>query len=68
MANFNPRMRITVDDEVIEFQALITEREAMIAENIQRCSLNQSIAYIDRDFFIIAEKMRKLKEEKVCRG
>ena len=47
----------------IELQALITEREAMVALNMQRAALGQSMAYNDGHFFQLAEDMRKLKED-----
>ncbi len=40
------------------FQALICEREGMVAENKQREILGQSMAYTDVDFQILAEKFR----------
>lgn len=47
----------------IELQALITEREGMIAENTQRETLGDSVAYTYKDFAYIAECIRELKEE-----
>ena len=47
----------------IELQALISEREAMIAENMQRNIMGQSMAYNEANFFFIAESMRSLKTE-----
>lgn len=47
----------------ILLEALITEREGMIAENTQRVHLGQSMAYGDGDFTILARKMRALIED-----
>ena len=47
-------------DKAIELQALITEREGMIAENNWRIQLEQSLAYTEDSFIILAEKIRKL--------
>ncbi len=44
----------------IELEALITEREAYIAENKQREMLGYSLAYGPECFFELAEKMREL--------
>lgn len=46
----------------IELQALITEREGMIAENTFRQSIDRGMAYTEDSFQILAEKMRALKE------
>ena len=48
----------------IELQALIAEREGMVAENIQRQARGYSMAYVMDEFVALAEKMRALKEEK----
>ena len=45
----------------IELQALITQREGMIAENQQRAYLGQSMAYTEDPFLILAEEIRGLK-------
>lgn len=47
----------------IELQALITEREGMIAENTQREIQGDSMAYAYEEFAYIAECIRALKEE-----
>lgn len=52
---------VNVTDVEIELQALITEREGMIAENQQREHLGNSMAYDDDSFLTIANKMRKLR-------
>ena len=58
-------IQIVLRKEVIELQALITEREGMIAENKYREMLGQSIAYNKVDFNILAEKIRDLKDNLV---
>ena len=47
----------------LELQALITEREGMIAENKQREILGDSVAYSYSQFAYIADCIRALKEE-----
>ena len=47
----------------IELEALITEREGMLAENTHRLTRGEIIAYTDDQFFELAEKMRGLKEK-----
>jgi hypothetical protein len=47
-------------DRRIELEALITEREGMIAENAQH---QDSQPYGELSFFQLADKMMKLKEE-----
>lgn len=54
-----------MDDVEIELQALITEREGMIAENMNRQYMNQGMAYTDISFNQLAEKIRKLKTKRV---
>ena len=49
----------------IELQALITEREGMIAENQYRIGLNQTIAYCEDSFMVLSERIRDLKELKL---
>ena len=44
----------------IKLEALITEREAMIAENNQREILGQSMAYVDHDFRELAGRILEL--------
>ena len=46
----------------IELQALITEREGMIAENMKREWRRESMAYGEEAFQAIADEMRALKE------
>jgi len=46
----------------ILLEALITQREGMIAENTQRSHLGDSIAYVAEDFDALADKMRALAE------
>ena len=46
----------------IELEALITERDGMIALNMQRESLGQSMAYGDDAFLDVAAKMMALIE------
>lgn len=47
----------------IELEALITEREGMIAENKVRESLGHSLAYPYDCFYVLASQMRELKEK-----
>jgi hypothetical protein len=52
-----------MDERYAELQALICEREGMIAENVQRKHLGQSMAYQEDSFLIIAEKIRTLYDK-----
>ncbi len=54
----------------IEMEALLIEKEGMIAENTFRTGLDQSIAYGDKAFLVLAERMRKinLKREEKQKG
>ena len=54
-----------MDNDEIELQALITEREGMIAENMNRQYMNQSMAYTDISFNRLAERIRELKTKRV---
>jgi hypothetical protein len=47
----------------IELEALITEREGMLAENTHRLDCGHSIAYTDEHFQTLADKIRKLGED-----
>ena len=47
----------------LELQALIAEREGMIAENAQREIQGDSMAYTYEQFSYIAECIRALKQE-----
>jgi hypothetical protein len=47
-------------DRRIELEALITEREAMVAENTQH---QDHQPYGELSFFKLADKMRELKKE-----
>lgn len=53
--------QMNTPNEFIELQALITERDGMIAENMHRKHCGNSIAYTEDSFQIIAEQMRALK-------
>ena len=44
-------------------EALIAEREGMIAENKQREYLQQAMAYGDNSFFILADNIRTICKE-----
>ena len=44
-------------------EALIAEREGMIAENKQREYLQQAMAYSDNSFFILADNIRTICKE-----
>ncbi len=50
-------------NNLCRLEMLITEREAMIAENKQREFLGQAMAYSDDDFYAVADRMRKLAKE-----
>lgn len=62
MAQLPNEIILTVDNKVIELEALKTEREGMVADNEQR-KLDgfTSLNYNETCFSIIAEKMRGLK-------
>jgi hypothetical protein len=45
---------------LIELQALITEREGMVAENTYRSHVRGDIAYAEDSFLVLADKIRKL--------
>lgn len=58
-----------MDDKTrFEMEALITEREGMIAENYQRIHQRESIAYGDNAFNQHAEKFRALIKKPGWRG
>lgn len=44
-----------------ELEERITEREGMIAENLQRSYLGQSLAYSDDEFFILQGKIKAIR-------
>jgi len=44
----------------IELQCLITDREAMIAENQTRISNDEALAYGEEDFYNLSNEMKKL--------
>ncbi len=48
----------------IELEALVTEREGMIAENVSRARRNEATAYDDCAFDSLASSIRALAEEK----
>jgi len=50
-----------IDAKEIELQALICEREGMIALNMDRERRGNAMAYTDDAFFQLADKMRQLK-------
>lgn len=54
---------IFVTNEVAELEALICEREAMVAENKQREFLGQAMAYQEDSFYVLAEQIRSLKNK-----
>lgn len=45
------------DEKSFSLQALVCEREAMVAENMQRQYLNQPMAYTEIDFMLLSEKI-----------
>ena len=48
----------------IRFEALITEREGMLAENTHRIDCGHSIAYGDEAFFDLAKRICALSDQK----
>jgi hypothetical protein len=50
-------------DRKIELEALVTEREGMIAENTFRVSCGNSIAYGADSFTVIADKLHALAQQ-----
>ena len=48
----------------IELEALITEREGMLAENTHRIDCGHSIAYGDESFFDLAQRICALSDQK----
>jgi len=52
------------DKTRIELETLITEREGMIAKNLQRRSQGQVMAYVQENFNSLANRIRNLLEEK----
>jgi len=52
------------DKTRITLETLITEREGMIAKNLQRRSNGQVMAYVQENFNSLAERIRNLLEEK----
>jgi hypothetical protein len=50
------------DAQTIEFEALKTEREGMLAENAHRTNCGHSIAYGMDNFYELAERMRRVME------
>lgn len=52
-----------MNDQIIELQALISEREGMISENLQRQIQNQSLAYTDEAFRENAKQIRALENK-----
>jgi hypothetical protein len=56
-----PDIQISSSNSFIELQALMAERDGMVAENMFRERCGNSIAYAEDAFLIIANKMRALK-------
>ena len=54
-----------MDDIESEMQALITEREGMVSDNMQRARRDESMAYSGEEFRELAERMRLLQTSKV---
>jgi hypothetical protein len=58
-------IKITVKNEFIEMQALITEREGMVAANQDRVAQGVGqMSFTAFDFQRLAEKMRALKNDR----
>ena len=53
-----------MDKIKIELEALITEREGMVAENARRIRIDNAVAYGDEAFQHHANRIRKLGEDK----
>lgn len=51
---------MTTQEAVVELQALVCEREGMVAANMQREAVGMSMAYDDAAFFNLADRMRLL--------
>lgn len=49
----------------LDMEALITEREGMVAENMQRQVLGQSMAWTGDDFNTVQQKLERLHAEMV---
>lgn len=56
-----PDIEITVHNGFVELQALMTEREGMIAENVYCVSRARPVPYGGRAFKLLTEKMRALQ-------
>ncbi len=41
-----------------QIEALVTEREGMVADNAQRAHFGESMAYVGNDFQVIADRIR----------
>ena len=54
------------DDKRIFLEAMIAEREGMVAENTQRTHLGQSVAYGAGSFNDLAERIGSLTQTKVA--
>jgi hypothetical protein len=54
---------MTIPEYECEREALICEREGMIAENKQREHRDESLAYVEDSFCILAAKFRNLAKE-----
>jgi hypothetical protein len=54
-------INIVVSNNFIELMALKAESDGMLSENYQRMALSQSMAYAEKDFLYVADRMRALK-------
>ncbi len=52
----------------LELEEIISEREGMIAENMQRQSIDQSIAYHYDSFYENALRLRAIRERLISLG
>jgi hypothetical protein len=50
-----------MNNKEIELVALLTEREGMLAANLDRVHSGEGVAYHESDFTILATKIRALK-------
>ena len=56
-------INVVVSNNFIELMALKAESDGMLSENYQRMVLSQSMAYLEKDFLYVADRMRALKSE-----
>ncbi len=52
----------------LEMEEAITEREGMIAENLQRVYIGQSMAYVEDSFLLLQNKIQSIRERLISIG